>query len=1141
MMLPKQPISLFFGATDQDTSKKRAQLGDMVTAENCRQVKGGEFSKRDGFTQTQQSYLTSPIVSPDSIISPDGVQVLTKDAATGHAYARSATSAQNQDQGHADRFVPYVRTRFPATGSGLQAAPMAKQAGNYVAWLIDEGHFVVAQVNPGVLGSPTDDAETIVQQTNVMSVAGISNGASSKIKSFALIDWPAFDNVHVWFLWVDWSGSIFAYRMSHANLLSGTCTTVWTFPQAGTIYPALTSISAGIIADGANGTFAIAVCGVNYETGIWQAHEQATSFRMGLGACNVAQTICAHMYLTASTGQAQTNSIAYYQGDWGKMTAAACTLASMAGGFQTSSAYWYYTFLGNWGSNTCIVLVKVPLAAPGAFQVYSQAVSFDAPDTYGLPADWSASNYSHFGWFYNAQIAAKETATGVDVAVTVIPYYTTMIEVEGVITGSFKAWNPDYLFTECWSFAAAGGTWSRKWKKLGCCVAQGWMRLRDYSVTGAGALTSGKDYLLTIWEDKDAYQTCYHVREWETGEILAQLAYGEAAHVGHVATRDLQAQGYYSDVQAPMLAGVNQQGGLPLSIIVGLQSQNQNASVDIAAIILQTWDFVTGAPPIWQNPTTLFQLALTPGPIPTVHNGFQALREAGPLVYPSRPETYVGAGNELMASTDPILDGDTTIAVVYRLTDSDGRITRSSPYILANSLYWENVPGGTTDVDSRVRIPMLRHLMAGTVAEVELYIGQVDLQLFAVYPNDPTVNYLDVLPAETNPPAGYSFSTIKNAVESVGPGEDLYTTGGALEATAPPIARCAYQWRNRIFLANETNIYPSQEFAPGLGAIWNEVTRISWTEGTGDILAICHIDWNYLAVFKRDAIGIISGPGPDGMGTGNYIVQTLSTKAGCVNVKSVVNGADGIYYQDSQTGRLMLLNASLQVQEAAPGAFDASSSPITCAMHVEAQRQVWFFAAGSTNKLIVLDYKHRTQTCPCGSVYQWSILGGLYAVNGMAIVNGAPMLIFSDGTTAVQVANQWQDIWFTGVGYAVLQHVKTADHNPIGLQRQFNLCKVQMLGEYVAPHGLTVTVTPDYIGTPSVASIAMTAAPEQVSHRPANCMRIQAASLDVQETLAYTNATPPVAIVGAGFKFTGFAFVVQDYGKVADLSTGRII
>ena len=487
----------------------------------------------------------------------------------------------------------------------------------------------------------------------------------------------------------------------------------------------------------------------------------------------------------------------------------------------------------------------------------------------------------------------------------------------------------------------------------------------------------------------------------------------------------------------------------------------------------------------------------------------------------------------------PITDGDTTIAVVYRLIDSDGRISRSSPYILANSLYWEYADA--VGYDSRVRIPMLRHLMAGTVAEVELYIGQVDLQLFCVYPNDPTVNYLDVFPAETNPRGTRTFDTIDNAVTSVGPGEDLYTTGGALEAAAPPISRCAYQWRNRVFVANGTDVYPSQEFAPGLGVMWNEVTRFGWIEGTGDILAICHIDWNYLALFKKDAIGIVSGPGPDGMGSGNYIVQTLSTKAGCVNVNSIVNGADGVYFQDSQTGRLMLLNSGLQIQEAAPGAFDASSSPITCALHVEAQRQVWFFAAGATNQIIVLDYKHRTQTSPCGSVYQWSVLGGIVAVAGMAIVAGAPMLIFSDGTTAVQVPGQWQDIWYTSAGYAILQHYKTADHAPLGLQRQINLCRVQLLGEYLSAHGITMTVTPDYTGTPSTATISLTAAPEQVSHRPANCMRIQAASVDIQENLAYTNATPPVAIVGAGFKLVGFALEVQDYGKIANISTGRII
>ena len=643
-MIPKQPISLFFGSTDQDTSKKKAQLGDMVTAVNCRQVKGGEFSKREGFTQTEQTYLTTDIVAPDSIISPDGFQVLTKDAATGHAYARSATATQNQDQGRADRFIPYVRPRFAALGTAQQQAPMAKQAGNYVAWLVDEGHFVIAQVNPGALASSTDDAETIIQQTAPISVATISANASTRIKSFALVNWPSFDNFHVWLLWVDWSGYVFSYKMSQAALTSGSFTYAWTFPQTGTIYPALTSISAGMIDSGpGNGpaTLAVAVCGVNYETAAGQGHEVATGFRTSgaTPACNVAQTICGHFYLDASTGQKMTGSDSYYQGYWGKMTAAGCSIASVAGGFQTDPGEWHYAFLGNWGSDTTIVIVHVPTTSPGSFGESSQSVSFPSPDDYGLPTDWSPANYNHFGWFYNGQIAAKATATGVEIAVTVIPYWVT------TTTQDFRAWNPDYLFTECWAFATSSGTWTRKWKKLGCCVAQGWIRLRDYSVTGAGALTSGNDYLLTIWEDKDPLQPTYHLRDWDTGEILAQIAYGGAAHVGHVGTRNLQATGYYSDVQQPMLAGVNQYGGLPLSIIVGLQSQNQNDSVDVAAILLQTWDFLTNARPIWQNPVPVFNFALSPGPIPTIHNGFQTVREAGPLVYPSRPEVYRGEGS----------------------------------------------------------------------------------------------------------------------------------------------------------------------------------------------------------------------------------------------------------------------------------------------------------------------------------------------------------------------------------------------------------------------------------------------------------------------------------------------------------------
>ena len=485
--------------------------------------------------------------------------------------------------------------------------------------------------------------------------------------------------------------------------------------------------------------------------------------------------------------------------------------------------------------------------------------------------------------------------------------------------------------------------------------------------------------------------------------------------------------------------------------------------------------------------------------------------------------------------TELVIDGDTAIAVVYRLTDSDGRIWRSSPYILPDSLDWEGL------TDFRVRIPTLRHLMAGTTAEIELYIGQVDLQLFRVYANNPGVNYIDVYPCELAAAlTGTAFGTIKQAVSVAGVGETLYTTGGALENAAPPIARCAYTWRNRAFVANGSTIYPSQEFAEGLGIAWNEITRVHWLDGTGDILAMCHIDWNYLAIFKRDAIGIISGPGPDGMGSGNYIVQTLSTKAGCVNIKSIVNGADGVYYQDSQTGRLMLLSSDLQVKECAPGAFDLSANAITCSLHVEQARQLWFYAAsgtGAVGSLIVLDYKHRTAACPCGSVYTWTAFD---VITGMAIICGTPTLILGSGATAVQVANQWQDITAAASAVPICILLCTADISPLGLQREFNLCKIQLLGEYRNVHDVTITASPDFAATSVSNTKLFTAFPEQLQYRPASCQRIQAVRIQVAESVV-TAGTPPVPVASAGCTFVGLGLVVQDYGKFTDLSTGRIM
>ena len=496
---------------------------------------------------------------------------------------------------------------------------------------------------------------------------------------------------------------------------------------------------------------------------------------------------------------------------------------------------------------------------------------------------------------------------------------------------------------------------------------------------------------------------------------------------------------------------------------------------------------------------------------------------------------------------DPITDGDTSAAVVFRLVDSDGSVWRSSPYVLANCLYWTLKPGTTNEYHNILRVSTLRHLMAGATAQIEIYIGQVDLQLFDVYPNDPTVDYIDVqvdlLYDGTLPDASLGTG-LQGSVAARPVGEDLYTTGGALPNMPPPLAQAIYVWRQRAFAAYQSTIYPSQEFSVGLGIQWNQDLRSEWSDGSGDITGICHIDWNYLAVFKKDAIAIISGPGPDGLAHGNYILQTLSTKAGCTNVKSLVNGADGCYYQDAATGRPMLLSADLQIKECAPGAFDYAGRNVSCALHVEAARQVWFFfdAVGSGNSdIIVLDYKHRTESSPMGSVYVWP-LAAFSAVRGAAIRAGQPELLLFSGNTFAQVANQWYDLEDDGTTkHAILRELETGDMNPIGLQRQFHCSRVQVLGEWIDAHTMALTVNPNFGTSATAATIDLTAAPGQFGTRPANCMRAQSVRMKLAESLYSTPGTPPVPVYGAGSKWVGFALEVQDCGKLVNLDVGRII
>ena len=458
--------------------------------------------------------------------------------------------------------------------------------------------------------------------------------------------------------------------------------------------------------------------------------------------------------------------------------------------------------------------------------------------------------------------------------------------------------------------------------------------------------------------------------------------------------------------------------------------------------------------------------------------------------------------------TDPITGADITAAVVYRIADADGRLWRSAPAILNAAFLSQEINLNANG--QWIRIPTLRHLLPGTVAQIELYVGTVDLQIFRVFANDPTVDYIEVCPQ-----LFYLINDImiQMAVALVFAGvaqaEMLYTTGSALPNDPPPACSTVSIWRNRAIACGGDSIWPSQEFATGIGIQWNSTLRTDWLEGTGDIVGAGPIDWNYFAILKKDAICIISGPGPDGMGHGAYIVQTLPTKDGCTNPQSIVNGGDGLYFQSAATGRLMCITPQLQVVECAPGWFNGVETVITCAMQVEPIRQVWF----STNdgQIIVIDYKHKTESCPFGEVYHWDLTATGIEVMGMAMGNAVsdgvgPLVVFSDGSIGITDTTQPFDVIVEpgtqgdGTHYPILQSWETGELQPFNLQGMGDICKAQLLGEYIAPHTLSLTVFPQFSTTGNdPVSKVMNAGPEQIGHRPPNCQRVQSIRLRIDE------------------------------------------
>jgi len=1115
MALRQQALSLFFGATDQDTSAKGIKLGDLVRAVNMQQLHGGEFIKRGGFSQeaTTDWNPSTGTQAPDSVASPDGIQTVVRNTKDDTVSLVRAGGVRDSLGGNL-RLMSTMRVLFPAGAEGEQIAPMAKQAGQYYVWLKDSSTFRVAKLS--------SDGQTLEETTIEIAVNGPASvgSASTHVTSFAIVDDSTFDSANLWIYWADWTtnssqqnrDAIWAIKVSH-SLATATQYQIYEGTQTN---DCVTSIAAGRIPNNQASAEVLVVAGVCRGNAQNNDYAHFCDFRK---ATTDVYVHCLNVWATsAGAGRAPVKSYVMHTNGLATWVSGCCLLT-------IPSVYSYVTGKAYFAVMASNVTYPTTMVSVFAVEVDTTNSTTSVVDLGALRINETTSTIG--SPCIVGQLTGHETATGFRIAAQLRAYaYLSSGEVsDPAVDGNAGGTPPadsravDRLYVKCGDYLRAGSG-AFIWEARGAWLAQGWFTDVD-----------GNELLITGYEDPTGLQVPYHLRRFDTGAIVGQFATGQGPHVGGCASKHAQLEGHCSDIQQPSFGS----SGLSRNqVLLSLQGQNISGSADIAQ--------VTFARPAFQNPATWRDYVVYPGPIPTICQGMQPVREVGPLTFPADFGTF-GSSGAYHADIDlrlPITDGDTAAAIVYRLVDSMGSVSWSTPMLKSNVLRMDSKLQGSplTTGWQHMRIPTLRHLLPGTVAQIEVYIGQTALELFRVLENDPTTDYIDFSPDGAYSPAVGTMTILSAAIEAraaEGPMPVIYTNGNALANDPPPQARCLTIWRNRCIVCDGNSVWPSLEFEDGIGIRWNNTTRIAWNEGTGPILAVCAIDWNYLAVFKEDAIGVISGPGPDGMGHGNYIVQTLLTKRGCNNPKSVVNGADGCYFQDRATGRLAIVTPQLQVVELAPGWFNSDGALITCAMQVEARQQVWL--ATNAGQVIALDYKHKTERCPFGQAFVWSLPSAFGNIAGLCIVGGIPRVVYqSDGRIGDYLEGQAYDVAKNRANSAILMTLKTGHWNPVGLQRQIDVCKVQFLGEYVAPHSLTLTVYPDYATTADAATAQVIEGPENFVACPPDCQRIHAVAFEAIEGVADGEAS-----FGTGFKFVGFGVVFQDWGKLVDMDMERIL
>lgn len=569
------------------------------------------------------------------------------------------------------------------------------------------------------------------------------------------------------------------------------------------------------------------------------------------------------------------------------------------------------------------------------------------------------------------------------------------------------------------------------------------------------------------------------------GVLASQALVGQASAAWHGVTGPLDAAtgSYVTGFGPPPLSLVTSTSKM---LMGALRQAGTLQSLEAVAL---KWD--TAA--TYSKPVTFEDKSIWPGGVPTLVGSRDAVRELSPLLFPR----YI-AGTTAAA--------DISICCLYAFTDAAGRKYRSSPS-----------PTRTATIGNSYIAPGLSHTLArldgsttahGTArVEIEWYasVGGGPMMLQKVSSNQALVT-ADVW---------FDAATVKD-------GEVLYTEGGALSAAPPPPTRVVTIFKNRVFLTGTDengDIWCSAEIEQGFGPRFNETLVSEWYDGANGITAACPVDGNYLAVFRRDAIGMLSGAGPDGAGRGGYVVQALAGSKGTTRPKATTTGPGGAYFVNDADDRVCLATPGLMAIDIGQGieAYKDNGQVPLVAVHDPIERQILMMCAGST---LVLDYAHPLPDQPAGQWYQWTSTDYPTSI-GAVFVPGDSVYWFESNPSEIN----WRKVAgvFTDNGNAILMKLKTTRLAPFGgMQLEGMVDSIMFYGKSPAN---TVRISTAVDGAAAVTA-SYSGALDQVLVKPAGAFRCREVEVTVEET----------ASSGQGMIFSGLGMLVKPAGRLQNVN-----